>query len=321
MPRALLSRHLRTSTVDVDQARDEVAATFCPHRLALTKPGARLDMVHNAAVIGQDVVLNYLRYGDEVRITPGAFEKFFLVQVPLAGSARVRVGQREVASDRRHASLGSPTEPVDMVWSDGCAQLLVYIRREAVEQLAATEPGGTSTVVFDPLVDLAADGIRDWMRLVALAVDALDSGGGLFDSDLVASHYEQALIAGVLAVQPNTSCTVARGVEPRSRAVGVVVDLIEAEPERPWRLADLAAHAGVSPRSLQAAFRRDLDLTPLEHLRHIRLDRARRSLLAADPASVSVADVAARCGFFHLGRFAQAYRAIYQEPPSRTLAR
>ena len=59
----------------------------------------------------------------------------------------------------------------------------------------------------------------------------------------------------------------------------------------------------------------------LEHLRRIRLDRARRSLLVADPASVSVADVAARWGFFHLGRFAEAYRALYQEPPSRTLAR
>ena len=321
MPRALLARHPRISTVDVDQARDEVAASFCPHGLTLTRPGARLDMVHNAAVIGPDVVLNYLRYGDEVRITPGAFETFFLVQVPLAGSARVRVGERMVASDRRHGSLGSPTEPVDMVWSDGCEQLLVYIRRDAIEQLVATQPGGSSTVVFDPLVDLAADGIRDWMRLVALAVDDLDSGGGLFATDLVASHYEQALIAGLLAAQPNSSCTVTRSVGAESRAVRVVVDLIEAEPERPWRLADLAAHAGVSPRSLQEAFRRDLDLTPLEHLRRTRLDRARRSLLAADPASVSVTEVAARWGFFHLGRFAQAYRALYQEPPSQTLAR
>lgn len=321
MSRALLARHPRTATVDLDQARDEVAATFCPHGLSLTRPDARLDMVHNAAVIGEDVVLNYLRYGDEVRITPGTFQEFFLVQVPLAGSARVRVGQREVASDRRHASLGSPTEPVDMVWSDGCEQLLIYIRRDAVEQLAATEPGGTSTVVFDPMVDLAADGIRGWMRLVALAVDELGSGGGLFDSELVASHYEQALIASLLAVQPNTGGTITRSVQGRSRAVRAVVDLVESEPERPWRLADLAAHAGVSPRSLQEAFRRDLDLTPLQHLRRTRLDRARRSLLAADPASVSVADVAARWGFFHLGRFAEAYRALYQEPPSRTLAR
>jgi len=99
------------------------------------------------------------------------------------------------------------------------------------------------------------------------------------------------------------------------------VNAVEAEPERAWRVADLAGHAGVSARTLQEGFQRDLGVTPLEFLRRTRLERARASLLSADPTTTSVTDIAARWGFFHLGRFAQTYREAYQESPSQTLAR
>lgn len=51
------------------------------------------------------------------------------------------------------------------------------------------------------------------------------------------------------------------------------------------------------------------------------MERARRDLLAADPQTGSVTEIAARWGFFHLGRFSRAYRSAYQELPSRTLVR
>jgi AraC-like DNA-binding protein len=52
----------------------------------------------------------------------------------------------------------------------------------------------------------------------------------------------------------------------------------------------------------------------------LRLDQARQQLLHA-AASTSVTDVAARCGFNHLGRFAAWYRHRYGESPSATLRR
>ena len=318
MTTTLLSRHRQIATAEVEQARAEVARRFCAHRLELTRRTGRLDMLHNAAAIGADVTLNYLRYGDEVRITPGRFDDFFLVQIPISGSARVRVGERVVASDRARASLGSPTEPVDMIWSDGCEQLLVYLRRQAVEELAGAEDG--RPVVFDPFVDLETPSLRAWLRLVHLALDDIEAGGALFRSPLAATHFEQTLISGLLAAQPNSSAATPAESAPGSRVVRTVLGLIAAEPERAWRLAELAAHAGVSARTLQEAFQRELGSTPLEQLRRTRMERARRDLLDADPAQASVTDIAARWGFFHLGRFSQAYRAMYQELPSQTLA-
>lgn len=316
-----LARHTIIATTDVERARAEVADRFCPHFLEPTRRDGRLDMVHNAAPIGEEVTLNYLRYGDEVRITPGTFDDFFLVQVPLSGTARVKVGDRVVASDRHHASLGSPTEPVDMIWSDGCEQLLVYIRRRAVEELAAAGVDARETVVFQPMLDLETQAMQAWMRLVHLALDDLEAGGALFGSPLASSHFEQTLVSGLLAAQPNSAATLLVPLTVGSRAVHRVVDLIESEPDRAWRLAELAERAGVSARTLQESFQRELGVTPLEQLRRTRMARARRDLLDADPTATSVTQVASRWGFFHLGRFSQAYRSAYQELPSQTLAR
>lgn len=315
MATALLARHPVVVTTELDEARSEVARRFCSHQLGLTRRGGRLDMVHNAAAIGTDVTLNYMRYGDEVHIVPGRFEDFFLVQVPLAGRARVQVGDRAVPSDPTRASLGSPTEHVDMTWEAGCQQLLVYLRRTAVEEVAGGQP-----VVFDPLVDLTAAPLRSWLRLVHLAVDDIEAGGPLLSTALVATQFEQTLIAALLSAQPNSTTEEAPGPTMGSRAVRRVLSAIEAEPERAWRLADLAASAGVSARTLQEAFRRELRSTPLEQLRMVRLARARRDLLAADRGGTSVSEVAARWGFFHLGRFSQVYRETYRELPSQTLA-
>ena len=318
-----LARHRVVATTDLDEARTEFAARFCPHDLRLTERGGRLDLVHNAVPVGPDVQLHFIRYGDGVRITPGRFEDFYLVQIPLSGTAVVRIGDRAVRTDRRHASVGWPTEPVDMEWAPGCEKLVVYIRRAALEELAAPRPEDRRPVVFDPLVNLDAIAVRDWLRLVRLVVEETEGGAGLLSSPLVAHQMGQTLMAGLLAAQRNNSgCADAlAGSQTTSRSVRVTCELIEGAPERPWRLADLVEHAGVSARTLQEAFQRELGMSPLEHLRRVRLDHAHAELLAADPSTASVTQVAARWGFFHLGRFSSTYRAAYGELPSQTLGR
>ena len=75
----------------------------------------------------------------------------------------------------------------------------------------------------------------------------------------------------------------------------------------------------MSVRSLQEGFRRSLDTTPMAYLRELRLEKVHQELAAADPAAVSVTEVATRWGFVHLGRFAAAYSRAFGERPSATL--
>ena len=165
--------------------------------------------------------------------------------------------------------------------------------------------------------------MRDWLKMVRLAYDDVEAGGSLMSSPLVAAPYEQALIGGLLTVQANTSVSIAseNPSSSISRAVRMAVGLLEARPSHAWKVAELATEVGVSTRTLQEGFQRDLDTTPLEYWRRTRLQRAYTDLLAADPAAVSVTEVAAQWGFFHLGRFSQAYRAQFGELPSQTLVR
>lgn len=116
-----------------------------------------------------------------------------------------------------------------------------------------------------------------------------------------------------------------RGVtlEPgQSRAVRRAVLFIEESADQPIGTPDIAAATGLSVRALQAAFRRELDLTPMQYVRRVRLDRCHQDLLDADPTEgVTVGQIAHRYGILQLGRFAREYREAYGELPRTTLRR
>ncbi len=78
-------------------------------------------------------------------------------------------------------------------------------------------------------------------------------------------------------------------------------------------LADVAAAAGTSERTLRRNFARFVGLAPLAYLRHLRLAAVRNELSQGEDA---ISRIAARYGFTHFGRFAMAYRECFGETPS-----
>src|SRR3954470_3353291 len=105
-----------------------------------------------------------------------------------------------------------------------------------------------------------------------------------------------------------------------SGAVSRAMRAMRAEPARIFTVADLARIANVSPRTLQRQFQTFVGKSPLAALQDIRFEHARRALLRAMPHA-SVAEIAYRTGFRHLGRFSLDYRRRFGEPPSQTLHR
>ncbi len=85
-------------------------------------------------------------------------------------------------------------------------------------------------------------------------------------------------------------------------------------------LTGVATACGMPERTLLNQFRKFVGLSPLAYLLHLRLNAARDELLNTD-GGASIADIASRCGFTHLGRFATAYRSAFQEAPSATRQR
>ena len=100
----------------------------------------------------------------------------------------------------------------------------------------------------------------------------------------------------------------------------LAVTYIETHAGEDLCLLDIARAALITPRALQYAFRRNLDITPLGYLRRVRLDRAHIDLLNADPTGGdTVASIAMRWYFLHQGNFAAAYRDAYGTTPRQTL--
>lgn len=142
---------------------------------------------------------------------------------------------------------------------------------------------------------------------------------------LVRGQAFRSLAAALLHCFPNTFLAQPAPREGASAPPGPVrraVAFVDEHLHEDVGLAEIAAAARMSPRGLQAAFRRELGRTPVGYLREARLDAARQDLLGAGPAAgETVAAVAARWGFAHPGRFASAYRARFGEPPGATLRR
>ena len=84
---------------------------------------------------------------------------------------------------------------------------------------------------------------------------------------------------------------------------------------KPLPVGRLARHCGVSQRTLEKAFTDLRGLTPIAHMRNLRLDHARRAL---DESGASVATVATRFGFRSPTTFALEYRKRFGIPPSRS---
>jgi methylphosphotriester-DNA--protein-cysteine methyltransferase len=88
----------------------------------------------------------------------------------------------------------------------------------------------------------------------------------------------------------------------------------------PITLDEIAAAARLSPRGVQAAFRRHLDTTPLAYLRGVRMERAHRDLQGAEPGDGSAWQRWLLSGASPiLGRFAVDYRRRFGTYPSQTL--
>lgn len=323
---ARLDGFARVATGDVDEAAEQIGRIFCPHGLqALHARAAGFYARHNCAAF-DGFSINYVAYGGAVEIDPGCLERFFLMQIPLTGSAEIRSGTRHFeTSPASKASLLSPTVPTKMMWS-GCAQVILLLDRRMVEQRAAALAGrAAGAIEFDPAVDLASPAARglcarleDLMQLA----ERLGPAGRM--SAVASADWRETLLDRVLNGQRHglteTIRTFAGQAECLPRTLRLARDYLKASAGEPLDLAQLASSAGIGIRALQLGFRRHFGVSISQMLRDIRLANLHAQLCRAR-GDASITEIAFDLGFTHLSRMAGAYRAKFGELPSATLRR
>ncbi|MCK1598205.1 AraC family transcriptional regulator [Bradyrhizobium sp. 164] len=321
-----LSDFARVTTDDVDEAAEQIGRIFCPHDLKpMCARAAGFSARHNCAAF-DGFSINYVAYGGSVSIDPGCLERFFLVQVPLTGSASIRVGICELdAAPDRTASLLSPTIPTRMIWAD-CAQAILLLDRRLVEQRAAALSGrAASTMEFDPVIDLDAPSGRALRASLAELITLAERFGPAGRLSAVAmADWREVLLDHLLNGQrhglSDAIRTFSGQAERLPRALRVARDHLADNAGEPLDLAQLACASGIGIRALQLGFRRHFGLSISQMLLDMRLASLHVRLAHAAP-DASITEIAFDLGFTHLGRMAGAYREKFGESPSATLRR
>ncbi|MBL0372810.1 AraC family transcriptional regulator [Rhizobium sp. KVB221] len=317
-----LSRFPAVDTHAPDDAREAIGRIFCPHFLSPVERNPRAFHARHHTVEQADYSVNFVSYGATVDIDPGELSRFFLLQIPIEGAARVRCGtvSTDVVSGQS-ASLLSPTLPTRMTWQEGCEKLILLVRREAVEaQFQALTHEVGRDIEFDPRIDLSAPmGQALWRHSMMMLAAAEEPGATPRAYQiLLRDGLTTLLLTGFANNRSRAFSSPAPTAGPS--AVMRAKEFIRANAARAVSMEEVAAAAGVSLRSLQDSYKRSQGLTLGEGLLDARLICFREGLLAAGP-SATVAEIAFAAGFGHLGRAAAAYRARFGETPSETLRR
>jgi AraC-like DNA-binding protein len=307
-------------TRNLDEAIDAVSKVYCPHTVEVIGPvgdiDAFLDVSHPTS---QPLVR--LSYSAPVKIDAKNFSRLFLMMGCDNGAAAT-------TQERRTAEWGQgQTMPFSagfetQLWFDRAfVQRSVRLDTDKLEAQCARWLGHPlDQPLCFALRPFSNELERLWRRTLAYLWSSEE--GGLPLTGAAKNSFDEYLLTLLLHHHPhNYSEELAtKGSTPVPGLVRRAERYMSDNAQAPITVSDVAAHLGISLRTLQAGFRQWRNSTPRAHLQQIRLQLVRDELLQSGP-DANVTIIAMRHGFVHLGRFSSQYRAAFGEPPSATLRR
>ncbi|QYI98158.1 helix-turn-helix domain-containing protein [Curtobacterium flaccumfaciens pv. flaccumfaciens] len=247
-----------------------------------------------------------------------ATEGEVVVQWLERGEARVDVGRDEVRMQPGVPTLFPVERRFEMEYQDW-DQRLVHLRRDLVLDVAAEDHLVDGTMAFDTTAAPNLTAVGLWRTAVSGALRALREEG---DESLAWHEAQRDVARALFRMYPLQAERFPAGYGTRSDGrLRAAVEFIQAHAHEPLTVADIAQAAGLSIRGIQESFQRAFERSPMTYLREVRLGRVHEELRILDPQATSVADVARRWGFAHMGRFASVYANRFGEYPRDTLRR
>jgi len=138
-------------------------------------------------------------------------------------------------------------------------------------------------------------------------------------NDIAAQELEDDLLECFLQLVEKKPAITRQVTSPSSPELNNIEDYICANLKSAITRDNLAIEAGISIRSLSRAFEKKYGLGPMTFVRQRRLDACYAQLRGSIQEATTVTEIAMSYGFWHLGKFAMAYRQSFGESPSDTL--
>lgn len=263
------------------------------------------------------------RYTTEIAID-GAADDYFGFATMMRGQMSVFQNGEETTGGHSHGLAYRTGPGTRIMTSDDSLRMNVFLRvadvEDALEHMLdehCRRPLALRTSI-DWGRGLAA-GLKGQFDLVAREFERPDGLAG--NAVAIASMTDLLCRLVLLAVPHNyTSRLDAASAGAVPAYVRRAEEFMRAHCAEPIRIAQVAAAAGCSVRTLEAVFRQFRGSTPLGTLQGIRLEQVRQEL-RLDGAGATVAAVARRYGFTNASRFGAAFRRRFGEAPSDVVRR
>jgi AraC-like DNA-binding protein len=252
------------------------------------------------------------------RKPPG--QDFYGFSVPLASPFTVSIPGYDQTFGRSNAHMLSPGQPFTFQCKKKCDVLVANFFVDSMttykeRMLQETTSGGETIGLQVSLISKTGSSlyrsvVRAW---VALGISDYS------ENDIAIQELEDDLLESFLYLAENSPVTTKLTLLPSDKTLRHVEDYICAHLDAAITRDELADLTGVSIRSLSRAFEEKYGLGPMAFVRQRRLDACYAQLLGSDRDATSVTEVAMSYGFWHLGKFAIAYKETFGESPSETL--
>lgn len=188
----------------------------------------------------------------------------------------------------------------------------------------AIDPAMIADLVLDQDQTASAGGLLPTMAIGTLDHELLDPLARLFalldnprDLDVLAPLIRREIVWRLLNGPHGAMLRQIGLADSRMARIACVVAWIREHFDQPLRVPDLAGRAGMSLASFHRHFRAATAMTPVQYQKQIRLQAARRLLLAE---GVEVAAVGYAIGYESPSQFSRDYRRLFGEPPGRDAA-
>jgi AraC-like DNA-binding protein len=319
-PAPLLEKQRIFGSRDPEQARAFLRSKEFRFELS-RREVKQLDLRINGVYLA-GVYVGYIQYGSPAEIRTNPARDDYWLQLPIQEEIEFGIAREPIACGPARAVVSSPMHPLLIKTKGVGARLNVSLSAVALSAQLAALLGETpaAPLAFAPVVDLTAGYGRSLAQQIRLAVMDIQRAGALRWDASTISMFEQFVMCTLLLSHPNNYSDALgrrdRALTPRN--LRRALDYMHAHLTAPITVADIAAAAGITGRTLFQYFRDFRSTSPMRYLRDARFERV-RDALQRPRSDEGVAEIATSCGFSHLGRFASEYRTRFGESPSETM--
>ena len=309
---------------DINEITHYLSSLIAPHQAIVPEPysfrgkikGVRLKYIN---------FIN-LKYNQDTIFNAKNFISDYLVIIPLSGQCIISNEKtQQIISSESIGILGNGSD-FKISWKANTRLSIIKFDRLLIENCRNESHFDCLLMKSKPIsMRLSMNNLQvdSFTRFADFFRREVENQSGLEYSSSIASELQNTLLTMLVYILNSDGDSNTKRLAECARPPYIkrVEKYIEQHLHDSLSISDIVEATNVNARTLFHAFKRYHGITPMAYMKMKRLNNAHKILLAAEPDSTTVTEVATDWGFYHLGRFSADYKSVFKELPSETLRR